>query len=303
MSKKLAIPLIVALLVSLLVSGVALAAADDPNIPSAFGGRVSYGEVTEIAASSFTVQTSRGGAFTYQVDENTRFRSSEIEEPGFGEMQDGHKVLVIALPYSGGKLTACIVALLPEDFDHSQWFGVRARGDVTAVDHAASTFALRIATGEDMTFNVVERTRFIGQAASLEDLQVGWVAGVAAKEQDDGTLLTSVLMAAEQPRRVRHAGIVTGVVTKSSTFALNTRQGDDLTFDVDDDTKFHSRNGDIEGLADLQIDMIAIVLAHSQGDGRMLAVRVVAGSPEDLPNFDVKADGHITAIGANSFTA
>ncbi len=302
MTKKIAIPLIVALLVSLLVSGVALAADDDPNAPSAFGGRISYGEVTEITADNFTVQTWRGGAFTYQVDENTRFRSSEIEEPGFGDMQVGYKVLVIARPDSDGLLTARIVALLPGDFDPSQWFGVRARGDVTAVDLAASTFTLHTPAGEDKTFTVVEHTRFIGQAASLEDLLVGWVAGVAAKEQDDGTLLASVLITAEQPRRVRHAGTVTGVDVAASTLALNTRQGEDLTFVVDDDTRFHSRNGEIEGLADLQPDMIAIVFAQPQSDGTLLAIRVAAGSPDDLPNFDVKSGGQVAAIGADSFT-
>ena len=101
---------------------------------------------------------------------------------------------------------------------------------------------------------------------------------------------------------MRHAGTVTGVDAAASSFTLNTRQGEDLTFVVNDDTKFHSRNGEIENLTDLQTDMLAIVIAHPQGDGTLLAIRVAAGSPDDLPNFDVKAGGHITAIGIDSFT-
>ena len=67
-------------------------------------------------------------------------------------------------------------------------------------------------------------------------------------------------------------------------------------------TAFNSRNGDIEGLNDLTQDMVVMVYGSSQDDGVFLATRIVAADAEDLPNFDVKAWGQVTAVEVNSIS-
>ena len=301
MIKKITVPLLAAILVSLLVSGAALASDGTIAAASTFGGRLAYGDVSEIAEDGFTVQSRRGGSFTYQINADTHFRSSEIEEPGFDDLQVGQKVLVAARPDSAGILTARVIILLPAGFDPAQKFDVRARGEVTAVDVDANTFSILTPTGEDTTFSVDENTRFLGRAASLEGLQTGWTVGVAASDEG-GSLSARILVTAEQPRRARHSGTIISVDAAAGTFVINTRQGAELTFNADANTRFYSRNHLIESLSDLQPDMLTIVSAQPQADGSLLALRVAAVLPEDLPDFEIKTGGHVSAVGTDYFT-
>ena len=126
------------------------------------------------------------------------------------------------------------------------------------------------------------------------------LTAVGAIEQDDDTLLAVVVMA--RFPLIKHAGTVTSVGVSANTFDLKTRSGDDLTFSVDENTRFRSRDGLVQGLGDLQPDMVAFVTAGKEADGTLKAVVVAAGTPEQLPKFDFRTAGKVITKDKNSFT-
>ncbi len=94
---------------------------------------------------------------------------------------------------------------------------------------------------------------------------------------------------------LRVAGEITGVVPGQGTFSLNTRQGRELEFQTNDQTKFRSPDGAIEDIHDLKKGMKAMVAASEQPDGTLIASMVAAGNPEDLPEH-LRVAGEIQAL-------
>ncbi len=110
--------------------------------------------------------------------------------------------------------------------------------------------------------------------------------------------------APERPEgRIRAAGEITGVVPGQGTFTMLTRKGEELEFQTNDDTKFRSPNGEVEGIHDLKKGMKAFVVAVEPHNGTLLALMVAAGQPEDLPDGK-RLGGVIESIDldAQSFT-
>lgn len=112
--------------------------------------------------------------------------------------------------------------------------------------------------------------------------------------------------APERPEgRMRAAGEITGVVPGQGTFTILTRNGDEIEFQTNENTKFRSQNSSVEGIHDLKKGMKAFVAAAKQDDGTLIALMVAAGNMEDRPNrpeLDVKVGGEVTAVGASSLT-
>ena len=110
----------------------------------------------------------------------------------------------------------------------------------------------------------------------------------------------------ERPEgRMRAAGEITGAVPGQGTFTILTRNGDEIKFQTNENTKFRSQNSSVEGIHDLKKGMKAFVAAAKQDDGTLIALMVAAGNMEDRPNrpeLDVKVGGEVTAVGASSLT-
>jgi len=302
--KKISVALVLVVLMSLLVSSIAYAAPTDAEklMQAPFGGiRFKFGEVIELVADKFTIETRDGGNYTYLVDENTRFRIKDVDGPTFASLEVGQWVIVMARSIEGD-LVARVVGVTPEGFNPSKWFGVQARGEVLNVDVDAGTVAITKPSGEEIVYSVGDRTRFLGQASSLDELGVGWVIGVAGGELEDGTFMATIIAAAEQPRRVRHIGTINSLDEDSGTLSILTRNGEDKTFSIDEDTKFRSKENAIEKFSDLQLDMAAVVIAVLQEDGSYLIKHIGAADKADLPNYAVKAGGKVVEINTDTFT-
>ena len=304
MFKKIGLSLLLVGIFVLGAAGTALAAEGDSA--DALGGRLIYGQVSQISTHTFIVRTREGTAFNFRVDETTRFCSNVLEDPTFEHLNVGDLVGVAARrPGYGmvpGGLLARIVVILPPDFNPSIRFGVRVRGEALAVDPDAETFTLVKPSGEEMEIQVDERTRYVGHAKDLGDLDVGWVIGVAGGIQGDGSYLAAIVTVAAQLRRDVKTGEVTAVQVGDDTFSIETRQGESVTILVNEDTLYHSREGIICGLDDLQPGMVVGVTTVKSEAGDHLAKRVVAANPDELPKFEVKAMGRVIGIGLDSFT-
>ncbi|OGT26465.1 MAG: hypothetical protein A2Z17_05960 [Gammaproteobacteria bacterium RBG_16_66_13] len=115
-------------------------------------------------------------------------------------------------------------------------------------------------------------------------------------------LLTGVAAAEDEkpPVDVRVRGEITSVEVDSDSFGLHTARGEDLVFLVNDQTRFFGPDGELGGLGDLEVGMIAGVAATKEDDGRLLALRVAAGHKQDL----LRVVGEITGVvpGQGTFT-
>jgi len=289
--------------VSLFVSGKAQAGPDASSneVSSGLKSRLKYGEITNIESKTFTIKLRDGGGYSYLVDGNTRFRIWGVNEPGFSDLEPGAFVFV-ASKIEGDELVATVVAIMPEDFNPSSWFGIRVRGEVIDVDNDSGTINVLDPTGEEIEIHIGSRTRYLAAASSLEELEVGWFVEIVAGEQGDGSYKATVLASSENPLRVRNTGLVTAVDLDSSTVSISTHRCDEISFSVDTNTKFYSREKKIEGLSDLDVDMVVVVVARYQTDRSFLATQIATARAEDLTICDVKTGDRINEIGAGYFT-
>lgn len=302
MSKKFWLPVFAALLLALGVGAWAYvdAAAQGP-IPQGRQRKLpgALGQVTAVAADQFTVQTKAGQERIIRFDETTRFVDPQKQELSPADLQTGGWVAVVVVRNSGEPPLARAVVILPEDFDPANLAGLR--GQVTAVDLAANAFTLESKEGQASTVKVSADTKYLGQVTGLADLQVDMLAQARVEQQANGDMLAKSVRAGF--RLVKHAGEVVSVDPAAGQFVLQpARQDQQLTITVDADTKFRSRDGAVQELADLQPGMVVVVSAEKQGESPLLARLVVAGNKEDLPEFDRRYLGKVTAVGAQSFT-
>lgn len=280
MLKKILLSLLVPLLMVGTWAGTAVAA--EPGQDSIRErGRLTYGVVTSVGENGFGVDPREGDEVYFLVDEGTRFRRGS-----FDDLDVGMKVGVAS---SGeGDPTAVLVILLPPDFEPGGRFEVRVRGEVTAVDADAGKFRIQTPGGDEVTFFVDGETRYGGKLEALADLQVGWKAAAAGSENEAGKLIAAVVIAGDRPELSRFKGQVTAVDAAAGKFRLETRQGEELTFFTDEDTRY---GGQLEDLSDLEVGWAAGVGAKEQ-DGKLVAVVVVAG---ERPEVD-KVRGKVSAV-------
>jgi len=266
------------------------------------------GQATAIGSADFSVETRRGGSYTVVVDDQTTFEDRQGNPGSFADLQVGGWVSGSCERDADGQLHARRVVLLEGE---PQRPDVRAAGEITDVNTGAGTFSLHSRQGQDLTFAVNGDTLFRsrdGSVTGLADLEPGMVAVVAAVQQEDGSLLALGVgggIPEDRPDRTRSIGEITGVDAAAGTFTLHSLEGAGLSFFVSDRTRFRSRGDDIGGLEDLQVGMRAFVLAIQGDDGRLEAIAVAAGNPQDRPGnpgVDIRTVGRVTDVGASSFT-
>ena len=282
--------------------GTALASETDeyPHMPPWKTRRLNTGEIVEIREDQITIEKRDGGQYTYLVNDHTRFRQPDVETPDFSRLSIGDRVLIYG-KFNEDGLIARLIITLPEDFHPMRWFNLRLRGEIIDLDLDSKTITILVKSGEEIDILVNEQTRFFGQASNITDLDIGWKVAVAGREQGGGLNLSRVIAAVEFERRIRRIGIVSDIDTAVGEIRVTTRSGDEMSFLISEKTKFHSSEGEIESISDIEPDMVIIVNAVYNGVGAYTANHLVLGYPEDMPNYDLKKAGHITQVDSNSF--
>jgi hypothetical protein len=201
-------------------------------------------------------------------------------------------VLALSLAFTG-------VAYAQEEVPESR---IRVAGTITAVDPSAGTFGLQSRAGESYTFYVTSETRFKsrdGSINSLADLQPEMLAIVVAIRNDAGLLQAlGVGATTPQPRPelTRHLGTVTAVSPQAGTLTIETRSGESLTFQTSERTRYRSKDGSIQGLGDIEVDMLALVVAAEVDGGLPLAVVIAAADKDDIKPETFRVTGEITNV-------
>lgn len=305
MFKKITIVFVLISLLSLGLSSAALAQDDQPPQPGGIPrrallrGQRLIGEITSLGEGQISLHTARGDDRAVRVNAATQYRDTEKNELTFADLQVDRWVMAFG-PRGGEDFMAKLVILLPEDFDPAELDGRKLGGKVLEVDTVESSFTLQTRSGEQLVIAVDESTRYNGEAQALEELQPGMVAAVIAEEEEEGALLAR-RVAARWPVEKR-AGTLKAVDPGAGEFTLTTRQGEELTYLVDEQTRFRSRQDTIAGLEELQEGMLAVVISRQPDDGERIAVLVLAGEEGDLPEFDQRFIGKVVEVGEDEFT-
>jgi hypothetical protein len=92
------------------------------------------------------------------------------------------------------------------------------------------------------------------------------------------------------------------VDTETQSFTLKTRIGEEIAFKVNDHTNYRSRENQIQGLENITIEMVALVLSIETENGENLAVTIAAGDKDDLPKIDQRLLGKVIEISQSRFT-
>ena len=161
--------------------------------------------------------------------------------------------------------------------------GARGQGEVIAI--ADDEFTLLMRDEVEITVQVDEDTRYFGDLESFNDIEVGMTVAVAGIRKGEETGLAKAIGAGEQPFGLGARGEVTDVDADSLT--IETRDGESLTFQVDGETVFLSRDDEVQSLADIEIGYRAGVHYEEASDGTLLAKTIGAGEPKgDGPPAD-----------------
>jgi hypothetical protein len=139
----------------------------------------------------------------------------------------------------------------------------------------------------------------MGDLTELKDLEKDMKVGLAAIQQDDGSLLAKVVAAGVRGdgEGNRVPGQVTAVGVDS--LSVETRDGS-MTFRVDANTKFVSEDGSVGDLGDLTAGDTLVVAYDTQDDGSLLALGVLVADGE-RPQAE-RAAGTVQSAGGSHLT-
>jgi hypothetical protein len=150
-------------------------------------------------------------------------------------------------------------------------------GVVTNIDAASSEFSIKNRVGESVTFKVNPDTKFLsrnGELESFDDLAVEMVVGVRAVGNDEGTLVAKAVFYIDPAMLAAERAGGEVIAIGHDNFTITTRNDEELTFQVDENTRFKSRDGSLESLEDLEVGMKVGVLYVESDDGTLLAKAV-----------------------------
>jgi len=276
MWKKIALPVVLALLLGLALTGIALASeSEDTPLPPEM--RRGVGQIAALGESQITLRDLRQELVTLEVDEDTVFKSTSGEPASFADLETGQWLAVAAVAGEGVSRLARLVILLPEDYQPPKPWVLWLRGRVEQVDALNGSFDLQPRRGEELTLVVDADTRFQGQVDSLEGLTDGMLAEAAILRLEDGTFLA--LAVRTHSPLVWHAGTISGVDPAAGSIILETRRGDVITITATDETRFRSRGGWVQAVEDLEVGMLILVGADETADGQYQARLVLVGRP------------------------
>lgn len=277
--------LVIACILGLLAlsAGVAYAADDPPP-----GGLRVVGKVTSIdpGTESFTLEALRKGELTVHVSSATKFRSRDGDIHGLGDLEVGMPVVVAGTPVGDGELQADVVTVGKPGERPGRF---RLRGEITGISLSDGVFTLKTPSGEEVHVRVSERTRFFSRDDSIhgiEDLEVGMFALAQGVKGPEGQL-NALRVAAGSPEDrpdIRSLGVVTAV--GEGSFTLESRQGRSLTFEVDESTRYRSRDGSVTSFDDLEVGMHVAVFGDKVSEGTYKAIVIGVGLPKGAPEGD-----------------
>ncbi len=162
-------------------------------------------------------------------------------------------------------------------------------GEVTSVGNDQFTAEKR--NGTEIIFLVDDDTRYFGDLESFNDIEVGLKVAVMGSREGDQSITAKAVGAGEFPLGQRAGGEVTALDSDSLT--IESRDGESLTFQVDGETLFFSRDDQVESLSDIEIGDHAMIQYEEASDGILVAKTIGSGTPDgDCQKGPDQRSGH-----------
>jgi hypothetical protein len=319
MTKKIIIPIVLVLLVSLVAGGVALAQSGDhlaqpgtppslSNLARGLAARLArlrsgsaIGQVDTASQSQLVIRNLSGGQHTYQVDAQTRFLDENGQPVTVQDLAAGRWVLVQATRRGLTTWVARAVHLLPASFNPPQDLNLLVAGELTNANPDAGTFSLQARSGQAWTFALGQGAVFLGQPKSLSDLEPGMQVVVVGTNAAQSGSPTAYLVFARQ-RLARYAGTISAVDPANDELTLQVRaSGQEINIQVNADTRFRSQNDQFKSLADLQPGLQAAVQAAQQSTGQWVASWIAVATQAQVKDYDLRLTGRISSINGDTF--
>jgi len=152
-------------------------------------------------------------------------------------------------------------------------------GQAEVVSIGNDEFTIVVRDESEVTVQVDADTRYFGDLESFNDIEVGMTVHVAGIRKGDETAVARAVGAGELPLGERAGGEVTDVDGDSLT--IENRDGESLTFQVDGETLFFSRNDEVEDLSDIEVGDHAKIHYEEASDGTLIAKTIAAGTPSE----------------------
>ncbi len=165
MSKKILVPLVLALVAALAFSGIAFAKS---KLPAGDVRRV--GEVLSVnmAGNSFRFATNTGARYDFHVTSSTMY----IGFSGLSALKADNRLNLEVKRLSDGAWTVVQAKLLPDMNETEAREGTRIHGVVVGI--TASTITIRTRTNETFIFDITSKTHFSGHGVPhLRELKLG----------------------------------------------------------------------------------------------------------------------------------
>jgi hypothetical protein len=306
MKKKILIPILIISILILGTSQTALAASNDPPATEDFTPRrrVKIGQITEIGEGQLTVKALNGNIYILLIDESTRLMSRDSEAYDYEDLEAGMWIGCRAKLGEDGEITATTIIVLPDTFNPEILPNRRISGKVNSVNTKESLFTLDTREGQSVTIYTDGNTRFAGQVESLAELEDGMLLQIGVKEQEDGALLAIIVWAREYTRDKlgRIMGTVSSIDLSTNTFTIQTRQGEEMTYSVNADTRFISKDKTVEELDDLSDEMTVIIVFSKLEDEDTLAKAVLTADKQDLIGKHAVGIVKEVQVGKNTLT-
>ena len=151
------------------------------------------------------------------------------------------------------------------------------RGEVMSISD--DEFTVMVKDDLEITVLVDADTRYFGDFESFNDIEIGMTVVALGARQGDQTVLAKAIGAGDKfPLGQRTRGEVTDVDSDSLT--IENRDGESLTFQVDGETLFFSRDDAVEGLSDVEVGDRVGVHYEEADDGTLIAKSIGVAAPK-----------------------
>jgi Domain of unknown function (DUF5666) len=274
MTKKILIPVVLVLLVSMLAGGVALAQSGgnpaQPGTPATISNLArglaarlaplrnagAIGQVDTVSQSQLIIRNLSGGQHTYQLDAQTRYLDENGQPATAQELVSRRWVLVQATRSGITNWIARTVYLLPASFNPPEDLNLLVAGQLSSANTTAGTFSLQARSGQEWTFALGQGAVFLGQTKSLSALEPGMQVMVAGIKAAQGSSPSAYLVFARQPQAqvnnydLRLVGRIVSV--NGDALVVENLRGWQYNLQLTADTRYTGR---LTSASDLQVGM------------------------------------------------
>jgi hypothetical protein len=298
MKKKLTLSLLITVILSLVLTTVGYA-QDNQIVSNKWLKQNYFAQIVSIDDNEFTVKKINSEELQIKVDDQTRYWLIGQGKGVFEDLEIGRWVIGFWRGKDGDEITTPIVILLPEDFDPENLPERRVGGLVQEVNSVDKTITIETRDKETLTLQFTGNTHFIGKNNTLGDVKEGMVILAGLKGENEPF---EVVFLSTQYLVKRIGGTLSEVNTDGDTITLKTKQEEEITFSVDENTKYINRENEIKNLEDLKVGMLIVVSTKAGDQNDPLAMSIAATSKDDLPEFDLKVSGKVTEIQKGKFS-